>query len=195
MNYENEALLIVNARSDPEAFGTLYDRYVDQIYSYIYRQTQDVAIAQDITSATFEKALRNVKQFNWQGVSVAAWFYRIARNETAQYFRTRRPLTERGTDNIETIAAAAHVSLNGASRPTEARIIAGQTKRGLLDALDQLSPADREILTLRFLEQLSSDDVAAILRCSKSNVYVRLHRALQRLRAIVEAGITAEERV
>ncbi|MCA9998236.1 MAG: hypothetical protein KDE56_20885 [Anaerolineales bacterium] len=51
------------------------------IYAYAYQQVQDVAVAQDITAVSFEKALSHIGSFSWQGKSVAAWLYRIARNE------------------------------------------------------------------------------------------------------------------
>src|SRR5512139_1224266 len=82
------------ARRDPQAFAALYDRYLDRIYAYALRQAGDISLAQDITSATFEKALQHLKRQGWRGHSFLAWLYRIARNETIHHHRMSRRLVE-----------------------------------------------------------------------------------------------------
>ncbi|KAA3659718.1 MAG: RNA polymerase subunit sigma-70, partial [Chloroflexi bacterium] len=85
-NHDDEAL-VKQAQTDPNAFGALYDRYVDRIYAYAYRQVQEAALAQDVTAVTFEKALRHIRKYRWQGKSFCAWLYRIARNEAMSHHR------------------------------------------------------------------------------------------------------------
>lgn len=192
MTPTDEPMLIQRAKRDPAAFGTLYDRYVDRIYRYALRQTQNQALAQDVTSATFEQALGHIRDYRYQGVSFGAWLFRIAHNEIAQQYRKRRwqrPLPDEshrpnreqplrdGTDD----------------RPIETALQRGQRARTVHRALAELSPNDREVLTLRFLEQLPTEEVATILGCSRNAVYVRLHRALQRLRAALELSVDLEE--
>lgn len=63
-----EQALVERAKSDPEAFGQLYDIYFPRIYSYIYRRTRDQPVAEDLTSETFFKALRNIRQYRFQGL-------------------------------------------------------------------------------------------------------------------------------
>ena len=72
----DEQNLIERARRDPQAFAELYDRYVDRIYAYVFRRTGEVVLAQDVTSATFEKALRHLQcnrgklcQCSWERLS------------------------------------------------------------------------------------------------------------------------------
>ena len=178
--YSDEAALVEQAKGDPVAFGALYDRYVDRLYGYALRETGDVAAAQDITAATFEKALRHLGRFRWREMGLAPWLYRIARNEIVQQYRRNRRL-----DPLDTAADEApgpKQRLDRDARPIEAAVLSSERNRDLHEALARLSAADREILTLRFLEQLPTEDVAHILECSRDNVYVRLHRALGRLR-------------
>jgi RNA polymerase sigma-70 factor (ECF subfamily) len=162
----DERALVQKAQRDRQAFGVLYDRYFTRIYQFVYRRTGDEALTQDITSATFEKALANLWRFRWQGVSFGAWLYRIARNELAQHYRRARrtrPLLSWHLADAQALPPNGH-------------------QDALNTAFAKLSDADRELLTLRFFEDLESAEVAAILGCSVPNVYVRLHRALQRLR-------------
>jgi RNA polymerase sigma-70 factor, ECF subfamily len=185
--YPEEAGLVEKAKDDPVAFGALYDRYVERIYSYAYRETRNEASAQDITAITFEKVLRNLKQFRWREMGFAPWLYRIARNEIAQYYRRESrmvPLVSE-SDNESTLTAM--IGAKADHRPIESSILSSEQNKGLHDALGRLSLDDREVLTLRFLEQLPTDDVARILNCSRNALYVRLHRALGRLRMLLEA--------
>ena len=182
----NDQILVERAQKEPQAFAALYDRYVGRIYAYAYRQTNDEALARDVTSATFEKALRHLRGYRWQGVSFCAWLYRIARNEIIQHHRRRRwlaPLLGQRAD-------IGHV--NGERMP-ETAVQASERRQELQAALARLSAQDREIVTLRFFEELSSEEVAEILDCSTDNVYVRLHRALKRLRQQLELPATLEE--
>lgn len=184
MTHQDESALVERARTDANAFGVLYDRYVGRIYAYVMRQTGDVATAQDITAATFEKALRHIRRFQWRESGFAPWLYRIAGNEIAQHFRKRR-FTVAWEEGDEAALPGRMAGGNSARSP-EATLLASEQASALECALRQLGAADREILTLRYLEGLPTDDVAALLGCSRDNVYVRLHRALARLRRQLE---------
>ncbi len=178
----DEAALVERAKSDSAAFGALYNRYVERIYGYALRETRDVATAEDITAATFENALRHIRRFRWGEMGLAPWLYRIARNQIIQHYRRNKRLspltTSEGTDAPERGAAEA--------RPIESAVLSGERDRDLREAMDRLSRNDRDVLTLRFLEQLPTEEVAQILDCSRDTVYVRLHRALGRLRGHLE---------
>lgn len=177
----DEAALVERAKRDPAAFGGLYDRHVDRIYGYALRETRDVAAAQDITAATFEKALRHIRDFQWREAGIAPWLYRIARNEIVQQYRRGK----RQSQSVRLDDEALDIDVrrdSRESRPIESAILSTESHRHLHEALARLSAADRDVLTLRFLEQLPTEAVALILDCSPNNVYLRLHRALGHLR-------------
>jgi RNA polymerase sigma-70 factor (ECF subfamily) len=169
MPQPDEQSLIERARHDPQAFAELYDRYVDRIYAYSFRCTSDPALAQDVTSATFEKALRHLQRKGWKGQSYCAWLYRIARNELIAYHRQNNRLAPLPADQA-------------GKMDVECWVQRGQQRRSLREAFARLAESDREVLSLRLYEELSSAETAEILGCSIQNVYVRLHRALERLR-------------
>jgi RNA polymerase sigma-70 factor (ECF subfamily) len=179
---DNDRQLVEQARQDPAAFGALYDRYVDRIFVYTARLMQDDAAAQDVTAVTFEKALRHIRRYEWQNKSFAAWLYRIARNEAISRLRRQKWLSPRqwfGSTEL---------------RVTETAVQTRQTNQAIHQALARLRPKDRDIIVLRYLEELSSEDVAEILACSTDIVYVRLHRALTRLRVELEGDLPAPSR-
>src|SRR5687767_7373922 len=74
------ALVELAQRGDAEAFGMLYERYVDTVYRYVYVRVGSQQVAEDLTSETFLRALRRMDSFSWQGRDIAAWFITIARN-------------------------------------------------------------------------------------------------------------------
>ena len=178
---DNDKILIEQVQSNPILFGKLYDEYVDRIYRYAYRQLLDEAMAQDVTAVTFEKALRHIQAYEWQGKSILAWLYRIARNEAISQQRKRKWLTP-WKRNITTEI-----------RFTETAVLHDQRRQEIQHALQQLPAKDREIIHLSYFEELSGAEVAEVLNCSTNNAYVRLHRALKKLQTELEAmGIAGE---
>ena len=77
-DFKEESILIERAKTDREAFGQLYERYVDRIYNYVYYRTGNAADAEDLTARIFERALNHIGNYRDQGVPFSAWLYRIA---------------------------------------------------------------------------------------------------------------------
>ncbi len=171
----NDEALVAQAKADPQVFGALYDRYVDRIYGYALQRTQDETTAQDITAVTFEKALRHIQKYEWRGKSFVAWLYRIAHNELVQQHRKRRFLAP-----FQAVQNGRFHQTDG--RAPETAVLHQQRNQKLHQAIDRLSAKDKQIVTLRYFTELSNDEIGEVLGCSTSNVYVRLHRALKRLR-------------
>lgn len=92
MNSNDEKELIKRAQKESEAFAKLYDKYYPQIFGYILKRVANLEIAQDVTSETFLKALKNLWKFRWKNISISSWLYRIANNEIANYFRKKQKI-------------------------------------------------------------------------------------------------------
>jgi RNA polymerase sigma-70 factor, ECF subfamily len=182
MSLPDEKKLVEQAKSDPRAFAQLYDWYLERIYGYVYRQTGNVMVAQDITAVTFEKALRHIRRHRWQGVSFGAWLYSIARNEIAQHYRQQKRLLDWQLPEPHS---------NG--RLPETAVQQQERQEQLYQALARLGEADRDILSLRFFEGLENQEIGQILNCSTDNVYVRIHRALKRLHSQMDLLSATEE--
>jgi len=175
---DDEEALVARAKTDPQAFGVIYDRYMTRIYRFAYRRTGNQVLAEEVTGATFEKALRHIRDFEWRGKSVAAWLYRIARNEAVSRQRRQR-LREKM--RLVWPAGQSNPGRND-QRDLETGMIAAENRRALHAALAQLPAGDYEIIQLSYFEDLSGEEVAEVLNCSRNAAYVRRHRALQRLK-------------
>jgi RNA polymerase sigma-70 factor (ECF subfamily) len=177
MNPLDERARLARAQESAAGFGELFDVYYDRIYAYAYRRVGARQAAEDIAASVFEDALRGIQRVRWQGKPILAWLYRIAARRVADFCRSARSDT---AFVAETIYAEDDDPEEAAERAEEFAAV----RR----ALTQLNERDREIIRLSFFDELSGDEIAAILNCSANNAYVRLHRALERLERILKNG-------
>ncbi|HET8560169.1 MAG TPA: sigma-70 family RNA polymerase sigma factor [Marmoricola sp.] len=148
--------LVELARSgDKEAFGQLYDHYHVSVYRFLYYRVGSVSLAEDLTSETFFRALRSMSSFRWQGKDFGAWLMTIARNLTADHFKSGRTRLEQSTEDMQTLDATAD--------GPEHEVLALLTNEALLGALRDLPSEQRECLVMRFLQGLSIAETAEIL--------------------------------
>ena len=96
---------------DGEAFGQLYDRYVDMVFRFIYYRVNDRGLAEDFTSETFLRALRRISSITYQGRDIGAWFMTIARNIVLDHVKSARHRLE--TTTGETPKAGARAEYGG----------------------------------------------------------------------------------
>jgi RNA polymerase sigma-70 factor (ECF subfamily) len=153
------------------AFGALYERYVDSIYSYVVHRVGDRTLAEDIVSETFHRALENIQAFEWRGVAFSAWLYRIAGNAIAAKFR-REPVTT-GDDDLDQI-------LEPEPGP-ELVVTTFEWKADMLAAVRALPVDQQQVILLRFGQDLRNKDIARIMQRSEGAVKALLHRALTSL--------------
>jgi RNA polymerase sigma-70 factor (ECF subfamily) len=181
--------LIERAKVDPEAFGALFERHFDPIFGYIARRTGDYDAARDLTSETFLKALKNVSRYRVTDVPVSAWLYAIATNEIRLYFRRgrRAPLSldqlsaDAGLD-VPSWSELASSERESADLELERTQEFARVQRALLE----IPIKYQEVIALRFFEEKSIAEVAAILEKPEGTVKSLLSRGLARLREILK---------
>lgn len=173
---ELERALTERARHDRDAFAELYRAHVQAVHAFAMRVSGSMDMAEEATSATFERALRSIETFEWRGGGVRPWLFRIAANEVNEIHRRgARPGRPRGQ-------AAMRALVDPVAVDPAAAIDAGRDLDAMRLAIAGLHPRYREVITLRYLAELSADDAAAALGCSKSALAITLHRALGSLR-------------
>ncbi|MCA9973766.1 MAG: sigma-70 family RNA polymerase sigma factor [Anaerolineales bacterium] len=170
----DEKALIDRAKMDKEAFGELYERYVDRMYNYVYYRTGNVADAEDLTAKVFIRAMQHIGSYEHQGVPFSAWLYRIAHNLVANWHRDRSRRTIIALDDV----AQWHVQSEGPEFLTELM----QDQARLRRAIRRL-PADRqELLALKFVERLSNAEIGDVMGRSEGAIKSLYHRTLTALR-------------
>ena len=166
---------------DAEAFGELYDRYVDQVYRYIAYRVGSTQLAEDLCSETFLRALRRIGSFTWQGRDVGAWFVTIARNLIADHYKSGRYRMELTTDDVSASAPA----LDG----PEAEVLESMQNKVLLEAIKKLNAEQQECVVLRFLQSLSVAETAAIMGKNEGAIKALQYRAIRTLGRLLPEGV------
>src|SRR5262245_7849123 len=95
----DERLLVEAAQADPAKFDALYERHFERIYFFVVSRVHDRAVAEDLTSEVFHKALANLASFEWRGAPYSAWLYRIASNAIVDYYK--RSNREQQVDDLQ----------------------------------------------------------------------------------------------
>jgi RNA polymerase sigma-70 factor (ECF subfamily) len=176
----DERDLVERARADPEAFGELYRRYLPRVYAFAYRRTGVPDVAEDITSAAFERALRNFDAFTWRTGGFGPWLFRIAANELIDHYRR----TARATSDRARIAAHA---LHGDGPPDPIDAVLGRDAAAeVLVAMTGLNDRYQRALSLRYLSDLSAAEAAAAMGTSRATMAVVVFRATRALRRALE---------
>lgn len=183
---KEEKALIERAKTDKEAFGEIYERYVDRIYNYVYYRTGNVADAEDLTARIFMRAMKHIPRFKDKGVPFSAWLYRIAHNLVANYHRDRSRRKILALDDI------VHWHVSGEDPEVETQLL--EDKEALLRAIRRL-PADRqELLILKFVERLPNAEIGAIMGRSEGAIKSLYHRTLLSLREEFAGAAPAKRR-
>jgi RNA polymerase sigma factor, sigma-70 family len=174
---DRDRSLVEDAKRDPARFDALYRRYLARVYSYAYYELGDHHLAEDVTEATFVSALTNLSRFeerarpaDGEGASTfRVWLFQIARNEIAgEQRRTRRhPVEPIG----ETIVAD--------PLDVEAAAVQRDQARDAWRAVGRLPGERRQAMVLRFVDELSTAEIAGVLGRSEGAVRVLIHRALR----------------
>jgi RNA polymerase sigma-70 factor (ECF subfamily) len=174
------ALVELARGGDAEAFGQLYDHYQGSVYRFVYYRTRSQTLAEDLTSETFLRALRNMSGFRWQGKDFGAWLMTIARNLCTDHFKAGRTRLELTTEDM-----GAH---DDATEGPENAVLAGLTHEVLLDGLRRLSDEQRDCLIMRFLQGLSIAETAEVLGRSEGAVKQLQLRGVRNLAKLLPAG-------
>ena len=182
----DEQRLVELARTDRQAFAELYRRHVDAVHGHLVRQCGSKQVAEDVTSATFEQALRHIGELRWQPPGIRPWLLRIASNELAGWYRREgRSERPRGQYALRALSSAGSQGCTGAAQDDEAfdKATLAQARA----ALRTLPARYQEIIGLRLVAGLSADETARTIGCSKPNAAVTLHRAVVALRRAMNA--------
>ena len=174
---------------DTNAFGVLYDRYVDVVYRYVLFRLADRELAEDITSETFLRALRRITSVSYQGRDVGAWFITIARNIVLDHVKSSRYKLEIITDEVSESGSAPFAGQSaGDNGGPEQAALSSATREALLKCIGALGDDQRECIVLRFIQGLSLTETAQIMKRNEGAVKALQHRAVRKLAQLLPPG-------
>jgi RNA polymerase sigma-70 factor (ECF subfamily) len=181
---EEQEILQRASQGDLEAFGLLYEKYVERIFNYVYYRTGDVHDAEDLTARVFYRALHHVHTYTDRGLPFSAWLYRIAHNLVANWHRDRSRHQEIPLSDAPT--------LHFKGEPPEMAMMQNQEQDALLKLIRHLPSERQHLLILKFVEHMSNSEIGDIMGRSEGAVKSLYHRTLLTLRDDLE-GFGLEE--
>lgn len=174
--------LLIASRTEPEAFTELYRRHAEDLLRYFARRTLDPETAAELTAETFAEAFASRATYRDQGVNGVAWLYGIARHRLGRFFRSGK------------VDAAARRKLGMPERDLppedyeriEDLIDFAPIREALVEALESLSPDQREAMRLRVIDGLGYGEVAERLACTEQNARQRVSRGLRKIALLLQ---------
>ena len=173
------------ARSSPDAFAVLYRRYVGRVHGFAFRRSGSREVAEEVTSATFERAWRAMPSFEWRGGGFKAWLFAIAARELAGWYRR-----DSRAGNVRAQRALRLLHPDTAIEDDD-RVSVEADLALLREALSTLPERYQDAISLRHLAGLDPEEAAAAMGCTKAVLAVTLHRATKALRRSIERRRTA----
>jgi RNA polymerase sigma-70 factor (ECF subfamily) len=168
----NEARLIEQCRTDPNAFGLIFDRYYKPVFGYLMRRTGDYDLAKDMAAETFLKAFLKIGSFQWRGISVSAWLYRSKYKPQSLQQLLENPQMEK----------LLHADADNEREMMQQELKAHQDYNTIRQNLLQLDTKYQEVIALRYFEQKTNPQIAEILDKNEGTVKSLLSRGLEKLR-------------
>jgi RNA polymerase sigma-70 factor (ECF subfamily) len=181
-----ELVDIVKA-GDQNAFGELYERYVEKIYNYVYYRTGNHHDAEDLTARVFFRAIGHIETYTERGVPFQAWLYRIAHNLVANWHR------DRGRRKVIPLDEFIATSLKSDSPDRQAED--NEEREALLGAIRRLPEERQQLLMLKFVEHLSNAEIGEIMNRTEGAVKSLYHRTLMALRDELQAHVQEQQTV
>ncbi len=163
-------------KGDGEAFTQLYERYFDGIYRYVHLRLGNRAEAEDLTQEVFVKALEAIGRYKQRSLPFASWLFRIAHNQVVDYFRKQ--------GKTEKVPLEDNITLVGTSNPalTAERELEIEE---LINKVEKLSPAQREVISLRFGAELSVAEAAKVLGKNEGTVKALQYNGVMALKRML----------
>jgi len=173
MPLANERQLVLQAQAgNADAFGQLYDAYMERIYRFVYFRVEDPQTAEDITSQVFLKAWSNLNRFRFARTPYLAWLYTIAHNAVIDHYRTRKV-----TAALEDV----QLSQPDYAEKVESEIDLSVEMKSIKSAIRTLTDDQQQVLTLKFIEGLSNTEIARHLGKREGAIRALQMRGLQAL--------------
>ena len=177
-----ESELLHTIQNDPKKFSEIFHFYYKPIFGYILRRTGNVDDTADIAANTFLKAYTHISNFNYKGISIKVWLYRIATNEVNMYFRSRqrRNTLFESADDKNILLFKNYLQQD--KEELEAELHKHEQFLAVLNALKTLPGKYQDVIALKYFEGKDNKEIAAILNLNEGTLKSLLSRGLEKLR-------------
>jgi RNA polymerase sigma-70 factor (ECF subfamily) len=169
---DDTELVLRAIQKDQDAFGELYDRHVVRVYRHIYYMVGNSAEAEDLTAQAFLRAWEAIGRYQVRGAPFVSWLLRIAHNLGVSHLRSKRESSQLHDGIVD----------DKSRRDPESAYEQTAEEELVREAILKLREEQRQVIILRFIEDLDYREVAEIIGKSVAAIRVIQHRALNALR-------------
>lgn len=177
-NHAEQQLALRASRGDRDAFGELYECTFDRIYRYIFFRISDEDTAEDLASKVYLKAWENLPRFQFSNAPFIAWLYTIAHNTVIDHYRTNRQLADLGEAN----------AVPDRQPLPQEQCEQRQDTEILREALRYLTPVQQDVVTMKLIDGMTTDEVAAQIHKTRGPIRALQMRGLQSLARYFQDG-------
>lgn len=173
---EADSLVERAAGGDTEAFGRIYDIYADRIYRHIYYRTSNIEDAKDLTQEVFLKAWQGLPKYKRTKTPFLAWLFTISHNRVIDYYRTKKDFAYLNEEII----------IEDSEKSPDKLLEEKFTQQEIRKVILQLPGDQQQVVLMNFIEGFEYGEIASALNKSEGNIRVIIHRALKRMRDILD---------
>lgn len=171
----DQVLVELAGKGNISAYGCLYDRYINQIYRYVYFRLSNQMESEDLTEMVFLKTFEVVRQDRTKIDNFKAWIYRTAHNLIIDHYWRKKP-----------VPLEEAVCVHDPKPSPEMEVLNGEEHIALQRVIAKLEGVYQQVITCRFINGLSYEETAQVMRMKPGNVRVTQFRALQKLRELLK---------
>lgn len=176
---DTDKKLVKDAQRDIKQFGNIYESYFKKIKNYFRpKVSNDEFTAEDLTSQTFEKAIKNINRFKWQGNSFSSWLYKIANNTLIDFYRKNKEPVN--------VSEEFYNNIRDNTKLIEESAIERDTNKRIKAILAELPEREAEAVRLKFYEGLGNKEIAEKLNLSETNIGTIIYRTMKKLKETFE---------
>lgn len=187
---DDPAILMCLAKEgDSDAFGKLYLEYFTPVFRYVYYMIKDKETASDITQTVFLKVFQSLQGYQERGKSPLAYFFTVARTTVIDHWKKKKDISVDFTEEgfVESVSVASSLD------EIHGELDKAKVARVATEAMQSLPDDQREILTLKFIQDFSNKEISELIGKSEANVRQIQSRALNRLRRVLKEKISNDK--
>ncbi|MCH2043430.1 MAG: RNA polymerase sigma factor [Saprospiraceae bacterium] len=174
------------AQKNPKHFRKIYEKHYESIFRFVYSKVHDDFLAADLVAQIFLQAMQNLHKYQFRGVPLSAWLFRLAHNQIAYYFRQQKKQQFLALEkaNVQELTEENYFG-------EDQGIFSEKNKALLKRILNNLSISEIQLIEWRIFENRQFKEIATLLNLSANTVKMRFYRLLDKMRKRINAQVQA----
>lgn len=185
MNLLESQLVKLALKGDQAAFAELVELYQEKLYHMAYRMLNNRQEAEDVVQEAFLRVYNNLERYN-DTMKFSTWIYRIATNLCIDRLRKRKPVYSLDAESSDYEGLDGYSMIPSDDRTPESELLLSETQRIIHEAIDTLPPKYKTVMILRYINELSLQEVGEVLNMPVTTIKTRVHRGREYLRKKLE---------